>query len=88
MKLEYVMSGFDSCEQGPLPIPRAPIIPSEKEIQVIETYLNSKYPLLLKNSPSSINDSVWLSKKFTKKILKNLKNHIKRIRKTFCLFLI
>lgn len=71
--LEYAMSGISTGESQPLPIPPAPIIPSEKEIQSIKSYLNRKYPLLLKNSPDAINDSIRKSKKVHEENIKKLK---------------
>lgn len=71
--LKYAMSGITTGESRPLPIPPAPVIPSEKEIHTIKTYLNRKYPLLLKNSPDAINDSIRRSKKIHEENIKKLK---------------
>ncbi|MCC3357757.1 hypothetical protein [Bacillus sp. REN16] len=71
--LEYAMSGITTGENSPLPIPPAPIIPSENESQAIKTYLNKKYPLLLKNSPDAINNSIRRSKQIHEENIKKLK---------------
>lgn len=69
VKLEYLF--FNLYETfDPLPIPIAPIIPTEKEIAAIKAYLDRKYPALLRNSPTAIEH--W--------ILKRIENHRKEIK--------
>lgn len=45
-------------ELNPLPIPKAPIIPTSEEIDTLKDYLYRKYPLLLQNSPYEIEETI------------------------------
>jgi len=48
-------SAEDLCERGgPLTIPAAPVVPTQFEKEALNTYLKNKYPVLLKNSPQTI----------------------------------
>lgn len=48
-------SAEELCErQGPLTIPLAPIVPTQFEKEALNRYLKNKYPILLKNSPQTI----------------------------------
>ena len=60
--LEYVFVPLLSEEVDALPIPPAPVIPTEKELEIFKTYLNEKYPNLLLNSPDMIERCVGQSK--------------------------
>lgn len=61
VKLEYIMSGI-GLESSPLPIPIAPVIPSNKEVELLKNHLNNKYPLLLFNSPYALEEAINQSK--------------------------
>src|SRR5699024_3901109 len=67
VKLEYIFSDFSVDEIKALPIPIAPSIPTNEEILIIKTYLDNKYPLLLKNSPRAMEDSIYRMKNIHKK---------------------
>lgn len=72
IKLEYIFSDF-SEEPNPLPIPIAPELPTEKEVALIVSYLNRKYPYLLINSPTAIEQAVSESKENHKKEIRKMK---------------
>lgn len=60
VKLEYALTDF--FPESPLPIPLAPIILTESEIELLKAYFNKKYPLLLTNSPNVIEESIRKAK--------------------------
>ncbi|MDD9271916.1 hypothetical protein ACFPES_33305 [Paenibacillus sp. GCM10023248] len=49
---------FQGTRPDPLPIPRGVADPTENEILCIESYLNSNFPELLKNSPDAIYQAI------------------------------
>lgn len=61
VKRAYTLSQLDEITD-PLPIPIAPVILTEIEINAIKAYLNRKYPALLKNAPSAIEEWIAVSK--------------------------
>lgn len=71
--IEYIFSSITSDEESPLPIPIAPVIPTQKEIEIYKSYLNEKYPNLLKNSPNAIEHSIAKSKQRHKEEIEMLK---------------
>ena len=80
VKLEYIFSDFSNLDEiKALPIPIAPSIPTDEEILIIKTYLDNKYPLLLKNSPRAIEDSIYRMKKIHKKEIETFKESHKII---------
>lgn len=64
VEMQYIgrkaFEGINSLgeDSTPLPIPRAPIIPSEDEINNLKAFLNQKYPLLMENSPYAIEAAI------------------------------
>src|SRR5699024_11594090 len=79
VKLEYIFSDFSVDEIKALPIPIAPSIPTNEEILIIKTYLDNKYPLLLKNSPRAMEDSIYRMKNIHKKEIETFKESHKII---------
>jgi len=77
IKLEYSFASIYG-EGKPLPIPIAPVIPTEKEIDIIKTHLNKKYPSLLQNSPHAITDSILRSKSIHEENIKKMKKSHKK----------
>lgn len=62
-KLEYIFSDlYNSNDRSSLPIPVAPTIPTDEEIEIFKHYVNRKYPLLLKNSPLAFENAIYKSK--------------------------
>ena len=73
VKLKYLFTDlYEPLE--PLPIPIAPIIPTDDEITALKDYINRKYPALLKNSPTIIEDRIAESKKNYAKELQKMKD--------------
>lgn len=78
IKLEYVFAGLYS-DGKPLPIPIAPAIPTDKEVEIIKTHLNKKYLSLLLNSPHAITDNILRSKRVHEEnIVKMKQSHKKK----------
>ncbi|SLL37277.1 Uncharacterised protein [Mycobacteroides abscessus subsp. abscessus] len=74
IKLEYAFSDIhNTIESKSLPIPIAPCIPTEEEIQAIKIYIDRKYPFLLINSPRVIENSISKSKEIHKEEIKKFK---------------
>lgn len=53
VKLEYMYSKLNK-KLDPLPIPIAPVIPTDEEVKIIKAYISKKYPILCKNSSNII----------------------------------
>jgi len=68
-----LISEITGTTPHPLPIPKAPIIPTNEDIAIIKAYLNKKYPLLLKNSPSALEESIQIAKEHHKEKIKQMK---------------
>lgn len=60
--LNYAMHGLFSQANIPLPIPPAPYKPTKDELRIIKTYLNEKYPLLLRYSPNILELQIYKDK--------------------------
>lgn len=58
VKLEYMYSKLHKTSE-PLPIPIAPVIPSDEEVKIIKDYLRKKYPILYENSSNVIEE--WIN---------------------------
>jgi hypothetical protein len=80
IKLEYVMYSINSelIDPQPLPIPKAPIIPSKGEIEIIKGYLTKKYPFLLNNSPNALEYWIKRSKEIYEEDLRKFKDSHKK----------
>jgi hypothetical protein len=54
--INYALTSAEElCErEEPLTIPAAPVVPTQFEKEALNTYLKNKYPVLLKNSPQTI----------------------------------
>ncbi|OEH53938.1 hypothetical protein AQ616_15810 [Oceanobacillus sp. E9] len=81
VQLEYAfrditeaLSHHKKSELSPLPIPKAPIIPSEEEIVTIKSYLNRKYPNLLNDSPYAIEYTIKKAKENHKEKIRVMKD--------------
>lgn len=72
IKLKYLYFALYDCSE-PLPIPSAPVVPTEKELAIFKAYLYRKYPALLKNSPAAIEDWIAKSLEIHKKEIEMLK---------------
>lgn len=57
VKLEYMYSKLHKKTE-PLPIPIAPVIPTDEEVKIIKQHLQKKYPILYKNSSNAIEE--WI----------------------------
>lgn len=77
IKMEYAFADIlNGLESSPLPIPIAPTIPTENEIELFKEYLNLKYPALLENEPYAIENAIIISKERHKEnIQKLIKSH-------------
>ena len=74
IKLEYIFSGLLNTDGvKALPIPIAPYLPNDEEIQVIKIYLERKYPLLLRNSPRAIEKSIYRMNEIHKEEIEKFK---------------
>src|SRR5690625_2380188 len=80
VKLEYIFSDFSNVDEiKALPIPIAPSIPTNEEILIIKTYLDNKYPLLLKNSPKAMENSIYRMRKIHEKEINTFKESHKTV---------
>jgi hypothetical protein len=70
---DKAIGSISRIESRPLPIPKAPIIPTNEELSKIKEYLNQKYPLLLKNSPYAIEHSIQNNRDSHKKKIQQMK---------------
>ena len=54
--IKYAMASAEQlCErEEPLAIPEAPVLPTQFEKEALNAYLKNKYPVLLKNTPHTI----------------------------------
>ncbi|MBS4223321.1 hypothetical protein [Lederbergia citrea] len=77
IKLSFI---FNDIVSEQLPIPIAPCIPSNKEIQVLELYLNNKYPSLLINTPHAIKNLILRSIEIHKEEIEKMKKSHKASR--------
>jgi len=57
VKLEYMYSRYHKSTE-PLPIPIAPVIPTDEEVNIIKEHLRKKYPVLYQNSSNVIEE--WI----------------------------
>lgn len=61
----------------PLPIPKAPVLPSDHEVNLIKTHLNKKYPKLLENKPHAIEFAIAQEKELYNEKIEKLKRSYK-----------